>query len=74
MNRLKLPNVPGIVSTPDVCFGRTRFDGTRVPVWCVLGPLAAGDSEADVMEAYDLTREQMRAMYALCLKFVERLP
>lgn len=74
MSALKLPDVPGIVSTPDTCFGHTRFDGTRVPIWCVLGPLAAGDSEQDVMDGYGLTREQMRAMYALCLKFVERLP
>lgn len=32
MSGLALPRVPGIVSTPDTCFGRTRLEGTRVPV------------------------------------------
>lgn len=74
MNHLKLPDVPGIVSTPDTCFGRTRFEHTRIPVWSVISCMAAGDSELDVMRAYNLSRAQMQAMYDLCYRFLERLP
>jgi uncharacterized protein (DUF433 family) len=74
VRHLKLPNAPGIVSTPDTCWGRTRFDGTRLPIYNVLSTMAGGDSEAEAMENYGVTREQMTAMYALCLQFVRRLP
>lgn len=74
MSRLALPDVRGIVSTPDTCFGRTRLDGTRVPVLVVVDSLAAGDTEADVMQGYGLSREQMMAVYRLCAKFIARLP
>lgn len=74
MSGLALPRVPGIVSTPDTCFGRTRLEGTRVPVLEVIDSLAAGDTEADVMEGYGLTREQMMDVYRLCARFIARLP
>ncbi|MBN1628156.1 MAG: DUF433 domain-containing protein [Thermoleophilia bacterium] len=74
MRRLALPWVPGIVSTPDTCFGRTRLEGTRIPVLVVVDALAAGDTEAHVMDGYRLTREQMMAVYELCRRFIARLP
>jgi uncharacterized protein (DUF433 family) len=74
MHHLKLPNVPGIVSTPDTCWGRTRFDGTRIPVTSIIGCMAGGDSEAKAMDSYGLTREQMRAMYELFYRLAKRLP
>jgi uncharacterized protein (DUF433 family) len=37
--------------------------GARVPAATVLGLLAAGRSEAEILAEYDLTTEQLRAVF-----------
>ena len=50
--REQLPAVVGrrIVKTPNVCFGRARVDGTRIPVWSVEIRRHDGMSEAAILE------------------------
>lgn len=46
--------------------GTSVITGTRVPVSIVIGSLAGGMSKQDVMQEYELTKEQVEAalMYA----------
>ena len=55
-----------ILSDPDTCSGHPRVEGTRIRVSHVLGWLAAGMSETDILSDYpQLTAEDIRA----CLAF-----
>jgi uncharacterized protein (DUF433 family) len=42
---------PRIVASPDICGGRARIEGTRVPVSDILSALAAGESADEIVEA-----------------------
>lgn len=53
--------VPGIVADPTRAFGKPVIAGTRVPAATVLGLLAAGRPEGEILAEYDLTTEQIRA-------------
>ncbi len=53
--------VPGIVASSGVAFGKPVIAGTRLPVSIVLGQLAEGVPEAEILAEYDLTPEQLRA-------------
>lgn len=54
-----------IVADPDVVSGQARIRGTRVPVTVVLDCLAAGMSEAEIVETYSsVTVEGVRAAAA----------
>ena len=50
---------PGITVTPQIRFGHPVIRGTRVPVATVIARIAYGSSFAEVMEEYDLTREDI---------------
>ena len=50
---------------PDVCFGKPCIKGTRIWVSLLVDNLAAGVSEADLLEAYpQLKLEDIRAALA----------
>ncbi len=49
---------PGIVSTADVCGGRPRIMGTRIPVWALVRYRKLGASEADLLNAYPTLRAE----------------
>jgi uncharacterized protein (DUF433 family) len=54
-----------IVSDPDTCSGHPRVEGTRIRVSHVLGWLASGMSEAEILRDYpQLTAEDIRACLA----------
>ena len=55
--------VPGITADPARAFGKPVIAGTRVPAATVLGLLAAGRPEAEILAEYDLTTEQIRAVF-----------
>ena len=55
--------VPGITADPARVFGKPVIAGTRVPAATVLGLLAAGRSEAEILAEYDLTSEHIRAVF-----------
>lgn len=55
-----------IVADPDTCSGYPRVEGTRIRVANVLGWLAAGMSETDILTDYpQLTCDDIRA----CLNY-----
>jgi uncharacterized protein (DUF433 family) len=53
--------VPGITADPARAFGKPVIAGTRVTAAQVLGLLAAGRPEAEILSEYDLTADQIRA-------------
>lgn len=57
---------PGIIADPDILHGAPVIEGTRIPVYIVLGKLGAGMTMEEFYDNYDLTSEQVRAavMYA----------
>jgi uncharacterized protein (DUF433 family) len=55
--------VPGITADPARAFGKPVIAGTRVSAATVLGLLAAGRPEAEILAEYDLTAEQIRAVF-----------
>ena len=55
-----------IVCTPGVVGGRPRVKGTRLAVSLILGFMAAGSTEADILEHYEeLSAADVRA----CLRY-----
>jgi uncharacterized protein (DUF433 family) len=53
-----------ITADPEILVGKPVIAGTRVSVELVLERLANGDSEAEIAEHYDVTRDQIRACLA----------
>jgi tRNA(fMet)-specific endonuclease VapC len=54
-----------IVSDPTICHGQACIKGTRIPVAVILDNLAAGVSEAELLQSYPtLTPEAIRAALA----------
>ena len=59
-----------IVSDPEILRGKPRLKGTRIPVGIVLGYLASGKSNEEILAEFpDLTREQIAA----CLDYAREL-
>jgi uncharacterized protein (DUF433 family) len=55
---------PRISVDPGVHHGTPVISGTRVPVSIVVGSLAGGMSQDEVMREYDLAREDIEAALA----------
>ena len=59
---------------PNVCFGKPCIRGTRIWVALIIGNLAAGVSEAEILEAYpSLKLDDIQAALAYAAKAPERL-
>ena len=58
-----IPNWRDYITTdPSVCHGQACIKGTRIPVSVVLDNLAAGLSEAEILQSYPtLSAEAIRA-------------
>jgi uncharacterized protein (DUF433 family) len=70
-----MDDIDRIVSTPDTCSGHPRVAGTRIRVSNVLGWLAAGMSESDILIDYpQLSSEDIRACLTFAAHQVDRLP
>ncbi len=52
---------PGIVVDPKVKVGKPIIKGTRVPVELVIGKLAGGMTQEEVMAEYRLSRDEVLA-------------
>jgi uncharacterized protein (DUF433 family) len=64
-----------IVADPDTCSGHPRVEGTRIRVVHVLGWLAAGMSEAEIIADYpELSADDIRACLAFAAGRIERPP
>lgn len=53
--------LPGIIIDPEIRGGKPVIKGTRVPIDILLGKLAGGAPYEELMQEYDLTREQIFA-------------
>lgn len=54
-----------IIATADTCSGKPRIKGTRITVELIMNCLAAGMTEAGIIEAYPhISTEQIRAAAA----------
>lgn len=63
---------PRISVDPGVHHGTPVISGTRVPVSIVVGSLAGGMSQDEVMREYDLAREDIEAALAYAADVVAR--
>lgn len=61
---------PHITVDPNVQFGKPVIAGTRVPVEVIVGHMAAGDTVEQVLDQYNLTREQVLAALKYAAKVV----
>lgn len=61
-----------IVIDPRIQQGKPVIRGTRIPVARLVGGLAGGMSIAEVMEAYGVTDEDVRAALAFANQLVEQ--
>jgi uncharacterized protein (DUF433 family) len=61
---------PGIVVDETVRFGRPIIQGTRVPVDLVVGKLAGGMSLDEVVEEYEIRREDVLAALSYAARSV----
>lgn len=60
--RIDPPDTPGIVSRPDVLFGKPVIEGTRITVELIMERIAAGQTIEDILASYPhLAREQVLA-------------
>ena len=51
----------GVVLQPQVQFGAPCIKGTRIPTRAISGMIEAGDSEEWVQEAYNISKDEVRA-------------
>jgi len=65
---------PGITMDPNVRFGKPCLTGTRIDVATVVGALGAGDSQEEVTDAYQITREQVLAALRYAAYVADHLP
>jgi uncharacterized protein (DUF433 family) len=56
---------------PKVQHGKPVIHGTRVPVSRILGGLAGGMSQEEVMHEYEVSREDIQAAYAYATELIE---
>lgn len=61
---------PRIIVDEKIRFGKPVIQGTRVPIDLVVGKLAGGMSIEEVMEEYDLIREEVLAALAYAARVV----
>ena len=61
---------PRIMVDEKIRFGKPVIQGTRVPVDLVVGKLAGGMSVEEVMEEYELTREEVLAALAYAARVI----
>lgn len=70
---MKMRLAPRIVADKDTCFGKPVIDGTRVPVYLVLGKLAGGMTYDEVMREYAIENDDILAVLAYAAQYFEAL-
>jgi uncharacterized protein (DUF433 family) len=57
---IETPDTPGIISQPDIMFGKPVIAGTRITVELIMERIAAGQTIDDILASYPhLTRQQV---------------
>jgi uncharacterized protein (DUF433 family) len=64
MESTSMEIAPHINVDPKICSGSPVITGTRLHIWIIIGALASDMTEAEIMEEYVLTREQIKAALA----------
>ena len=60
-----------IVIDPNIQHGKPVILGTRVPIGRIIGGLAGGMTVQEVISAYEVTEEDIRAALAFANKLIE---
>ncbi len=60
-----------IVIDPEIQHGKPVIRGTRVPVTRIVGGLAGGMTEEEIIREYEVTAEDIRAALAYAAQLVE---
>ena len=71
MSALDWPQCPSVESIPGKVSGAWVFRGTRMPVATVFDNLEARPSIEDIMEWFDLTREQVTTVLDFAARSLE---
>ncbi len=53
---------PRISVDEKICFGKPVISGTRIPVDLILGKLAGGMTYKEIIDEYEITREDILAV------------
>ena len=61
---------PGIVVDREVRFGKPIIKGTRVPIDLVIGKLAGGMTAEEVMQEYEIKREDVLNALSYAAKLI----
>ncbi len=61
-----------IIRNPKILAGKPVIAGTRIPVTLILNLLAHGMIVEEIMDEYDLTKEQVQAAIKFAQKDIER--
>ncbi len=59
-----------IIINPEIRHGKPIIKGTRVPVDIILGSLAGGMDNAEIIKEYDIEKEDILAALAYAAKVV----
>jgi uncharacterized protein (DUF433 family) len=74
MSSLDWSQCPAIESVPDRRNGAWVFRDTRMPVATVFENLELGTSVEEIIEQYDVTREQIQAVLQFAARSLDALP
>jgi len=61
-----------IIKDPDIQHGKPVIRGTRVPVVRIIGGLAGGMTNAEIMREYKVTEEDIRAALIYAGELIEQ--
>lgn len=61
-----------IIRNPKILAGKPAIAGTRIPVTLILNLLAHGMNVEEIMDEYDLTKEQIQAAIKFAQQDIER--
>ncbi len=65
---------PGIITDPEIMGGEAVIKGTRIPASLIVGQLAGGATFEELLDEYDLTREQIQAALGYAKQLVDPHP
>lgn len=71
---LEWSNCPGVESVPGRLNGAWVFRDTRMPVSAVFENLEAGASIAEIVDQFDITREQINAVLEFAARSLDAPP
>ena len=61
-----------IAIDPKIQHGKPVIRGTRTPISRILGGLAGGMTEEEILREYEITREDLQAVYRYATVLIDR--